>query len=212
MSFRSLGMVSVLATACASPFLACQGATGSDLFDPNAILDLEAGVDATLPTEGGSGDPADAQSSGALPDAADAANDALGENPDENRVFCSAAKSYCAAGELCCAGRPVGAGTTLAPYDCKAACAPAETAIGCDDQGDCAAGEVCCDTNDGNGTPQTVACVAAAACAYLDTPAASRTQLCDPAKADPCPAYQLGSTCQQQGNMAPGFSVCFKQP
>lgn len=193
---------------------ACQGATASDLFD-NVPIDSDASVrvdDAAASSSSGSPDldATTSSSGGSSSGAADAAADVAVSDPDVGGVFCSQAIGYCTgATNACCAARP--AGPVLGPYQCKAACVATETSITCDDSDDCGQGEVCCDTNNAAGTPQTIVCKAAASCPYQDTPAGSQSKMCDPNKADTCESYMTGSTCQHQGNMAEGFSICYKQ-
>lgn len=213
MSSRRLG--SVVFGLCV--VAACQGASESDLFDPNAPLDVEAGAgnDATTSSSASSsgaptssGAPSSSSGSAGAPDATP---DAPAADPDPSGVFCSDALGYCAgASPLCCAGRP--ASGALGPYACKDACLGTETTIDCDDSDDCAAGEVCCNTNAG-GVPQAVVCKPAAEC----PPTASQTIACDPAKPDTCNGYNgtaavppgaAVTSCKPHVNMAPGFAIC----
>lgn len=191
---------------------ACQGAAASDLFDTNAVIDGDASVggDSQTPTtsSSSSGDAASTSSSsgGSTSGAPDAAPDAPAVDLDPSGVYCSALVGYCSgAAPLCCAGRPAqGPGPdALGPYECKAACAAAETIIDCDDNDDCAGGEVCCVTNNAEGTPQAITCKAVAAC----PPGDSQTTVCDPAKAETCGTYNPGTTCKPFGNLDTGY-IC----
>lgn len=192
-------------------FVACTGASESDLYDPVPVPN-EAGASSSGALDAGgssSGSIDDAGgSSGASSSSGDAAvdddgGDAAPADPDVAGVFCSEAVGHCSgATPVCCAVRP--ASGALSQYACVAVgdCPAARTSITCDDNDDCAGGTVCCNENSADGTPQAISCKADCA------PGASVSILCDAAKPDVCQAYNPGSACQQQPNLAPGMFIC----